>query len=71
MPQNCVKPPICAAEVPAAKVPTWFTFQSFGGLSESEDRGGGDNSVQFIKFGRVGDKSFKEWLQNIGGWDGG
>ena len=29
-----------------------------GGLSGSEDRGGGDNSIQFINFGRVGDKSF-------------
>ena len=26
---------------------------NFGGLSESEDRGGGDNSIQFINFGRV------------------
>ena len=34
---------------------------NFGGLSGSEDRGGGDNSVQFINFGRVGDKGFKEW----------
>ena len=34
---------------------------NFGGLSGSEDRGGGDNSIQFINFGRVGDKSFKEW----------
>ena len=33
----------------------------FGGrLSGSEDRGGGDNSIQSINFGRVGDKSFKE-----------
>ena len=41
---------------------------NFGGLSGSEDRGGGDNSFQFINFGRVGDKSFKEWRQKIGGW---
>ena len=34
---------------------------NFGGLSGSEDRGGGDNGIQFINFGRVGDKSFKEW----------
>ena len=34
---------------------------NFGGLSGSEDRGGGDNSIQFIDFGRVDDKSFKEW----------
>ena len=32
---------------------------NFGELSGSEDRGGGDNSIQFINFGRVGDKSFK------------
>ena len=32
----------------------------FGGLSGSEDRGGSDNSIQFINIGRVGDKSFKE-----------
>ena len=32
---------------------------NFGG-SESKDRGGGDNSIQFINIGRVGDKSFKE-----------
>ena len=37
---------------------------NFGGLSGSEDRGGGgDNSIQFINFGRVGDKSFEEWQQ--------
>ena len=44
---------------------------NFGGLSGSEDRGGGDNRIQFINFGRVGDKSFKEWRQKIGGWKGG
>ena len=44
---------------------------NFGGLSGSEDRGGGDNSIHFINFGRVGDKSFKELRQNIGGWKGG
>ena len=44
---------------------------NFGGLSGSEDRGGGDNSIQFINFGRVGDKSFEEWRQKIGGWKGG
>ena len=40
---------------------------NFGGLSGSENRGEDDNSIQFINFGRVGDKSFKEWRQNIGG----
>ena len=44
---------------------------NFGELSGSEDRGEGDNGIQFINFGRVGDKSFKEWRQNIGGWKGG
>ena len=43
----------------------------FWGLPGSEDRGGGDNSIQFINFGRVGDKRFKEWRQKIGGWKGG
>ena len=32
---------------------------NFGGLSRSEDRGGGDNSIQLINFGRVSDKSFQ------------
>ena len=44
---------------------------NFGGLSRSEDRGGGDNSIQFINFGRVSDKSFDELRQKIGGWKGG
>ena len=43
---------------------------NFGGLSGSEDRGGGDNSIQFINFGRVGDKSFKEWRQRNRGMEG-
>ena len=44
---------------------------NFWGVSGSEDRGDGDSSIQFINFGRVGDKSFKEWRQKIGGWKGG
>ena len=49
---------------------------NFGGLSGSEDRGGSDNRIQFINFGIVGDKSFIEWRQKIGGggeggWKGG
>ena len=40
---------------------------NFEGVSGSKDRGGGDNSIQFINFGRVGDKSCKEWRQKIGG----
>ena len=47
------------------------TFQILGGLSGSEDRGGGDNSIQIINFGRVGDKSFEEWRQKVEGWKGG
>ena len=43
----------------------------FWGVSESEDRGVSDNSIQFIDIGRVGDKSFKEWRQKMGGWKGG
>ena len=44
---------------------------NFGGLSRSEDRGGGDNSIQFTNFGRVCDKSLKEWGQKLRGWEGG
>ena len=32
----------------------------FGGLSGSKIRGGGDNNIQLINIGRVGDRSFKE-----------
>ena len=42
----------------------------FWGVSGSEDRGGGDNSIQSINIGRVGDKSFKEWRGKIGGGGG-
>ena len=41
------------------------------GVSGSGNRGGGDNSIQFINIGRVGDKSFKEWQRQIGRWKGG
>ena len=44
---------------------------NFGGFSGSEDRGGCDNSIQFINTGRVVDKCFKKWRQKIGGWKGG
>ena len=44
---------------------------NFGGLSRSEDRGGGDNSIQLINFGRMSDNSFEEWRQKIVGWQGG
>ena len=47
------------------------TFQNLGGVSGSEDRGGGGNSIQFINIGRVGDKSFKEWRRKIGRREGG
>ena len=35
-------------------------------MSESEDRGGDDYSIQFINIGRVGDKRFKELQRKIG-----
>ena len=47
------------------------TRSKFWGLSGSEDRGGGDNSIQFINIGREGDKSFEIWRRKIGGWKGG
>ena len=31
----------------------------------------GDNSIQIINFGRVGDKSLEEWRQKVEGWKGG
>ena len=40
---------------------------NFWGVSGSEDRGGDDNSIQIINIGRVGDKSFIEFLKNGGG----
>ena len=40
---------------------------NFWGVSGSEDRGGDDNSIQIINIGRVGDKSFIEFLKNRGG----
>ena len=39
---------------------------NFWGVSGSEDRGGDDNSIQIINIGRVGDKSFKEFLKKGG-----
>ena len=39
---------------------------NFWGVSGSEDRGGDDNSIQIIGIGRVGDKSFIEFLKNGG-----
>ena len=43
------------------------TFQFLGGLSGSEDRGGGDNNIQFINIGRVGDKVLKNDDEKYGG----
>ena len=40
---------------------------NFWGVSGSEDRGGDDNSIQIINIGRVGDKSFIEFLKSGGG----
>ena len=37
------------------------------GVAGSEDRGGGDNSIQFNNIERVGGKSFKECRREIGG----
>ena len=48
-------------------IPNLFVGGGGGRVSWSGDRGGGDNSIQFIDIGRVGDKSFKEWRQKIGG----
>ena len=46
---------------------------NFEGVSGSGGRGDGDNSIQFINFGRVGDKSCKngdkKWGR--GRWKGG
>ena len=36
------------------------------GIVRVGGQGGGDNSIQFINFGRVGDKSFKGWRQKTG-----
>ena len=44
---------------------------NFEGVSGSEGRGGGDNSVQFINIGRVSDKRFEEWRRKIGVEGGG
>ena len=44
---------------------------NFGGLSGSEDRSGGDNSIQFINFGRVSDKNFEKMAtknRGVEGW---
>ena len=60
---------LCEYGVPQGSV--LVHVPNFGGLSGSEDRDWGDNSIQFINFGWVGDKSFKEWRQKIGGWKGG
>ena len=45
-----------------------------GGVRVGGQGVGGDNSIQFINIVRVGDKSFKEWRQKMGGgggWKGG
>ena len=45
----------------------------FWGVVRVGGQGWGDNSIQFINFGRVRDKRFKEWRQKMGGggWRGG
>ena len=47
------------------------TFQILKDCQGQRTGNGSDNSIQFINFGRVGDKSFKEWRQKIGGRKGG
>ena len=44
---------------------------NFEGVLGSADRGGDDNSIQFINIERVGDKNYKKWRRKIGGWKGG
>ena len=55
---SCLSLSFCCNEVAFC---IYVHVPNFGGLSGSEDRGGGDNSIQIINFGRVGDKSFEEW----------
>ena len=45
---------------------------NFFGDVRAGGQGWGDNSIQFINIGRVGDKSFKTWRQKMGegGWKG-
>ena len=54
---------------------TWYPVHvpNFGGRQGRRTGVGGDNSIQFINIGSVGDKSFKEWRRKIGGggWKGG
>ena len=45
---------------------SWCTFQILGGCQGRRTGVGGDNSIQFINFERVGDKSFEKWRQKIG-----
>ena len=55
-------------------VPPRVHVLNFWGNVRVGGEGGGDSSIQFINFGRVGDKSFKKWRQKIGGgggWKGG
>ena len=60
--QTCKYPKLCFHAVKSILTlnrPGFVHVPNFGGLSGSEDRGGGDNGIQFINFGRVGDKIFK------------
>ena len=57
--QICIYNSICTCSLGARS--------KFWEVSGSEDRGVGDNSIQFINIGRVGDKSFKEWRRRIEG----
>ena len=57
------KVPVLSEEPDKKSLPHIVHVPNFEGLSGSEDRGGGDNSTQFINIGRVCDKCFKEWGQ--------
>ena len=48
-----------------------WTFQILGGCQGRRTGGGGDSSIEFINFGRVGDKILNNGDKNVGrkgGW---
>ena len=46
-------------------------YTKFCGVSRSEERGVGDNSIQFINFERVGDQKFSRMATKLRVWNGG
>ena len=44
-------------------VPPGNASPKFWGNVRVRGEGGGNSSIQFINFGRVGDKSFQKWRQ--------